>query len=707
MALHLAGLRRLFLPLLVVCFFVPDLWAVTTLNMSHDLVALGIAGQNMTPNNPALDARPLFSASIQYARTQGVTLITADSGAYYFLTSENSNYYLYLGSLTNLTIDLAGSTIYFKEAFLYGIGVSQSNGVTLKNFETDFLNPPYTHAQLTAIDANQRTLSYATLSGWSDPTTFNTFNPAFGQPQLYVVPFRNGALVGPRMAVSRPISQGVLTLTQDNAPWTQADTLPSTLQAGDVLVLIARGGGVPVQVYRSDNVTVSGVEVHGASAVGVLMDTVSNSTVDQVRITPRPNTGLIAANADGIMFNLAQQNNHLRNSYVTRTLDDAMSLNSIGPGTVVSQNGPRTVTVQRAAYNRFPNGTLLNFVDRSSGAEISGATIVSQQPPDSDNPSFGGQVVLTVSQDLPSLPQSTSVAYGSPEMRGSGSTIEDNVVEDIPYGRGIYIGGNVNVIVRRNLVRQMRCDGIVVAQTTQNFPGPPAHDVTIRDNRLLNILGPGCETNKTLAAISVNTRVLGFGFGTSAVNTNVSVINNFIAESGHSGISIGQLNGGQVANNFVSRWYTQPTIPLWRLSGDDDSDQILADFQLPIVVRSSSGIVNQNNQTNSGATPAISLTSLTPASITAGTSAITLTLNGNFIPGAAALFGGVQLQTDYVSNQQLNALIPQAEIATAGARVVTVANPDPLATSSGSSLFQVYSQKRRSQVTSVAWKQFQ
>jgi hypothetical protein len=37
----------------------------STLNMSHDLVTLGIAGQNLTPNNPSLDARPLIQAAFE------------------------------------------------------------------------------------------------------------------------------------------------------------------------------------------------------------------------------------------------------------------------------------------------------------------------------------------------------------------------------------------------------------------------------------------------------------------------------------------------------------------------------------------------------------------------------------------------------------------------------------------------------------------
>ena len=39
-----------------------------TLNLSHDLISKGVATSNMTPNQPALDSRPLLEAAISYAR---------------------------------------------------------------------------------------------------------------------------------------------------------------------------------------------------------------------------------------------------------------------------------------------------------------------------------------------------------------------------------------------------------------------------------------------------------------------------------------------------------------------------------------------------------------------------------------------------------------------------------------------------------------
>ncbi|MGH9937469.1 MAG: IPT/TIG domain-containing protein, partial [Blastocatellia bacterium] len=76
--------------------------------------------------------------------------------------------------------------------------------------------------------------------------------------------------------------------------------------------------------------------------------------------------------------------------------------------------------------------------------------------------------------------------------------------------------------------------------------------------------------------------------------------------------------------------------------------------------------------------PTPTLTSLNPASATAGGAAFTLTVNGtNFINGSAARWNGADRTTTFVSNTQLTAAIPATDIAAAGAASVTVFNPAP------------------------------
>ena len=76
--------------------------------------------------------------------------------------------------------------------------------------------------------------------------------------------------------------------------------------------------------------------------------------------------------------------------------------------------------------------------------------------------------------------------------------------------------------------------------------------------------------------------------------------------------------------------------------------------------------------------PAPSVSSISPASTTAGGSAFTLTVNGsNFISSSTVKWNGNNRTTTYVSGTQLTAAITAADIATAGTTNVTVVNPAP------------------------------
>jgi hypothetical protein len=72
--------------------------------------------------------------------------------------------------------------------------------------------------------------------------------------------------------------------------------------------------------------------------------------------------------------------------------------------------------------------------------------------------------------------------------------------------------------------------------------------------------------------------------------------------------------------------------------------------------------------------PAITL--LTPSFALAGTTAFTLQVNGtNFDPAATVQFNGSPRATTFISSTQLQAAINQADVASAGTSIVTVANP--------------------------------
>jgi hypothetical protein len=85
---------------------------------------------------------------------------------------------------------------------------------------------------------------------------------------------------------------------------------------------------------------------------------------------------------------------------------------------------------------------------------------------------------------------------------------------------------------------------------------------------------------------------------------------------------------------------------------------------------------SSGNQTNSNPTPTIS--SLSPASLPAGSAAQTLTINGSgFIATSGVSFNGASRTANYVSSSQLTIALTSADLSTAATDPVVVSNPAP------------------------------
>src|SRR6516225_4287059 len=150
-------MKTIFLSLVLV-------WAAaaqTTLNLSEDLVGLGIAASNMVPNNPNLDAGPLFFRAVLYAQNHQINRVIADPGAYYFLSLQDSGSHVAWDSLANLTIDLQGSDLYFSHSLVNGILITNSSNIVLENFTTDYNPIPFTQVRVASVNPSQQTVQFA------------------------------------------------------------------------------------------------------------------------------------------------------------------------------------------------------------------------------------------------------------------------------------------------------------------------------------------------------------------------------------------------------------------------------------------------------------------------------------------------------------------------------------------------------------------
>jgi hypothetical protein len=455
-------MKRGLLLLLAVACTLPG--QTTSLNLSRDLVPLKIAAQNLTPNTPALDARPLLEAAVQYAQANSIATITCDPGAYYILTGRTTSRFLNFTGLHDLTFDLAGSDLYVALGNWIGLECDQCQRVQFLNFTLDSLQLPFTQVRVTAVDTAANRISYSALPGWEAAANFNTVRNPLGHAEpLYAFAFRNGAPLRQtsRMPISRPVDPGFLQAAEDGTSWSSVKQL-AAIQPGDLIALTARSGGPTLVMRDGADITIRNVSVYYSGQVGVQVSSTPNTTLEQVQVLPRPGTDrLVSSNADGISAVQLGQNLTIHRCRVKRTCHDGMSPNSQSLALVTGQPAARQVAVTRSALSTFPDNLLVQFIDNKTGMPAVTAHIVTQNPPYSTaTPTLNGAVTLTLDQDVPPLAVNDPMVYADPAFRGSGLMIQNNLVEEGVFARGMSIWGLLGGTIQGNVIRNTAWSGM-------------------------------------------------------------------------------------------------------------------------------------------------------------------------------------------------------------------------------------------------------
>jgi hypothetical protein len=139
---------------------------------------------------------------------------------------------------------------------------------------------------------------------------------------------------------------------------------------------------------------------------------------------------------------------------------------------------------------------------------------------------------------------------------------------------------------------------------------------------------------------------------------------NFVARS------IVQLDGAPLATTFVSETELRATIPTSKLAA-------VGVLRLSVGTSPPGGGASKE-VTFEVQNPGAMLTSLSPLSVVAGSSATTLQASGTgFVPGAKIVFGATDLTTTFTSSTTISATIPASLLINSGSQPVKVVNPAP------------------------------
>jgi uncharacterized protein (TIGR03437 family) len=669
------------------------------LNLSHDLVAKGIAAKDMAPNQPALDARPLFEAGVVYASRNHIPLVTADRGNYYFLTQNGDYHHAVLNTVNNVTVDLQYSDLYFAHGNIIGIHVVNSTHLTLKNFTVDYLQLPFTQLTVTGVTPSTKTISFKQLGNYPLPSTFNSVTiPAnYIVDGLFVFGFRNGQELRTtgRMQATPPFNDSSIQITS-TLLWSQESNVAS-LQPGDTLVVTYRAGVGAIYADNVTSFTVQNVSVFASGFIGVLVGQGTMVTIDHVQVMPRPGTDrLVSSNADGIHLSRAGVNNVISNNTVKRGCDDGIAIDGQWSAIVNAANNGATVQVKRNSNSVLAIGNSFDFINVTN-ATTAGTAMIMDESPEPGQQTGAPNELITLTLDHAILLQANfGVTPSDPKQRGSGTVISGNLVQEEVFARGIYPAGVANVTITDNMTQATNGAGILLEQDealTYNYKTGPSSGIVIQNNIVDHALGygtPGLALLNAAAAINVVAYDQAFSWVSTTPFSNISVTGNFVSNSVRTGIRVENVAGGQITGNTILNYALQSMDYLWYLPACCETlAQVQAEFLQPLLVVNSNSVTNANNITSGpwvvNVSDADSGYRLAPESIAvaygqslAGTTAVP---GGSTLPNTLGGIGvtvkdsaGVSRPAGlyYVSPTQVDYLVPAGTAA--GVATVTVGN---------------------------------
>jgi uncharacterized protein (TIGR03437 family) len=596
---RLAGVVLAVLPVFF-CAIAPA-FGQTTLNVSQDLVRLGIASSNMLPNQPSQDSAPLLSLAIAYALANRISQIVANQGAYYLLNPQTSYAYVSIVGTSNLTIDFQGSDLYVAKPYGWSaFFAAGNNGLVMQNFTVDYIQPEFTQLKVVSVNAAQGQFQYTVQPGYVDP---GVFLPA----TLSAFIFRDGQVFSGlnglgRLSEVAPIGGNQIQVVPGHAD-TQYLT-PAVIQQirpGDIAVVYV-AAATSLLVLNCTSCTLQNIR----SYAGTVIFNAESSLIERVYVMPRPGTDrLISSGGDGIDLRNSGVSNTMRFCRSIRTLDDGIAVWEWPFGQIQSVTGARTAVVEASQWGSL---TVLDAFLSSTGLSRSsqdlnltpapGSTMVFDSPADrvvlgsavvtsATAPAHGAdgllQMVLTFDRDLPPNVTGTIVYAADPHYRAGNSLIERNTVQ---Y-RGSMGTQMTNSTVQGNYIRKATGNGMYNNYSWQDSY-PPTSNMTLSNNVIDG-------TNSTRDVYSADElagiELLAFASNllpTVGVLQNIAITGNFIADPGNSAVWMGNVAGGSVTGNYFLNPNDSYVPPMNFCCNP-------ADLRLPVAVENSTNLTISNN----------------------------------------------------------------------------------------------------------------
>ncbi|WP_413666318.1 hypothetical protein ACEN9X_17365 [Mucilaginibacter sp. Mucisp86] len=534
----------------------------TVLDVSKDLISLGIAKANMLPGDKSLNSAPLLEAAVTYAANNNIPIVNIPKGSYYF-DARGKAASINIESCKNVDILGNGSSFIIQSRKSSGILIRNSSQIGLENFSLDYESDlPFTTAIVSSVDVSGRRISISSIQG-RPITDFD--NSGKNSIRIFVLRKVGGGAYKSvpiaRMAIDKGSSLSNSSISIVGNPVVSNAILDyglNQIQPGDLLSISERNysGAVAIGFLGYPPIKNSGnyiknVTINSSPSIGVTALWQSKFNCVNVKVIPKAGRSqYISSNADGINMTNSGAGCNVTNSTVIASGDDGISIASNLCGTVQAAGGGNAF-VAALRYN-LSIGEDVTLSDPDDLHEYLTSKITNIELVASP----AGQLKqYKITLDTPtSGVKNGSFIFISKNYRSPGLVVQNNLIQKV-NARGIYLCGVSGVQILSNTIADANSSGIMLQQLSElngGFKSPGNSNITIRSNIINNAFSFGYN----LASGGIEASMFGGDSKTAVVNNGLVIRDNNIQiapdrNSRHVGIFISHTKGSDIGNNTI------------------------------------------------------------------------------------------------------------------------------------------------------------
>jgi len=524
-----------------------------SIDVSKDLIDLGISNKNLSPNDKSTDAGPLIEAAVQYAVSHKISKIIFPSGDYYFNSVRNGAH-LYINNINNIALLGKPANFIFGSRKAKGVLLNNCNKTGLENISLDYAGDlPFTSAIVGSVDPTTKAISFSSVTG--RPLS-ELENKGKSSVKIFILRKSGNTLksITTRMTpVPGDLNNNSITVQEKDL------TNLQKIKVGDIVSISERsyaGNNALNFVTYPPNLNegnfAKNVTVYSSPAVGIAALWQKNLTYSDVRVQAKQGREqYISTNADGVNIGNGGAGNKIINSYITLSGDDGISFSTGIVGTVINSDNKSVTATLR--YN-LKQGQSITFADPADLHEY-GSSSIEQITTLTKGPLPSGQFKqysFSLDTAIDGIKPGAHIFLAVTD-RADGTLIQNDTIVQT-FSRGIYFAGVTGTRIQSNVIKETTSCAIYGQRSNEGgdggFKSPENTNTTIVNNQIVNAFAWGYAGQRGAIEFSITNG----GQDASSVNNQVTIKDNdvsFAVDNGahHVGIYIANTKNFSLSNN--------------------------------------------------------------------------------------------------------------------------------------------------------------